>query len=188
MNFRTTVILLVLLAGALVFYIAANWSAPTDAPTAKKDEDRDKGRKLLDVKADDVRKLVVKPGDGAPAGSKTVEMTQADGKWTITQPVNWPADSFEGRNFVDAGANARSVGSVDLDAEGLPFGDLGERARANESHPQKAFRTFLASSASTVSVSFSSSSATPILPIRSLKKPCTTSRRASASSMPRERR
>ncbi len=38
------------------------------------------------------------------------------------------------------------------------------------------------------SISCSSSSGTPILRIRSLKKPCTTRRRASASSMPRERR
>jgi hypothetical protein len=123
MNFRTTVILLVLLAGALVFYVAANWSGSADTtsdPTpVGKPDDPEKGRKLLAVKADDVRKLVVTPGEGAPAGSKPIEMTQADGKWTIVQPVSWPADSFEGRGFVDAIASARSIGSIDLDAGNL---------------------------------------------------------------------
>ena len=84
------------------------------------------------------------------------------------------------------------VEAVDVDPKGGTVGQLAERTGADEGHAPVPFRpglrTFFSSSASTVAVSCSSSEGTPILRIRSLKKPCTTSRRASCSSMPRERR
>ena len=81
---------------------------------------------------------------------------------------------------------------ADVDGERLVEGHLVDGADALEGHqaapPGRALRTFLASSASTVSVSCASMAGTSILRIRSLKKPCTTRRRASDSSIPRERR
>ena len=70
----------------------------------------------------------------------------------------------------------------------LVLRDVGQGAGALEGHQTRSFSTFLASSASTVDSSDSSISGTAILRIRSLKKPCTTSRRDSFSVTPRERR
>src|SRR4051794_10966230 len=74
-------------------------------------------------------------------------------------------------------------GAFDVDRQRGPVGDLGGAAGAGEGH---AVTTFLASSASTVWSSFSSTSGTPILRMMSAKNPCTTRRRASASWMPRD--
>src|SRR3954451_9848955 len=114
MNFRTTVILLILLVGAAVFYFVANRSDDTGQTKAPPKEDNDKGKLLLDVKASDVRKLVIRPGEGAPAGAKLLELSQTNGKWNIVQPINWPADSFDAQNLVDAVTSARSGGSTDI--------------------------------------------------------------------------
>lgn len=127
MNFRTTVILLVLLAGALAFFIVANRpddteqasSAGPGGTAANRDDNADRGRRLLDVKADQVKKLVVRPGEGAPAGAKPLELANADAKWSLVQPIGAAADSFETPTFVEAFTNARSTGSVDLTAERL---------------------------------------------------------------------
>ena len=97
------------------------------------------------------------------------------------------AEVLDGEHLV-AVAGDGQVEGPDRDAERLVVGHLVEGADAFEGHQLKAFRTFLASSASTVENSCSSSAGTSILRIRSLKKPCTTRRRASDSSMPRERR
>ncbi len=71
--------------------------------------------------------------------------------------------------------------------ERLVLEDVGQGAGSLERH-ERSFSTFFSSSASTVAFSDSSMAGTPILRIRSLKKPCTTRRRASASETPRERR
>ena len=84
-------------------------------------------------------------------------------------------------------AGERDVLTVDVHAEGRVVAEVGERTGAVEGH-QPSFRTFLDSSASTVAASCSSRAGTSMRRIRSLKKPCTTRRRASFSSMPRERR
>src|ERR1700712_697286 len=87
------------------------------------------------------------------------------------------------------------VEAIDLDPQRGAVDELAQGAGALEGHwPSRdagapVIRwTFFSSSTSTVLTSCSSSSGTPILRIRSLKKPCTTRRRASDSSIPRERR
>src|SRR6478735_9029711 len=101
------------------------------------------------------------------------------------------AEVLHGEELV-AVAGHRHVQVADGHAERLVRGHLVGCAHTLEGHqrspPGSALRTFLASSASTVSVSLASMAGTSILRIRSLKKPCTTRRRASFSSIPRERR
>src|SRR3954453_2320025 len=84
-------------------------------------------------------------------------------------------------------ASDRDLLVADLDRQRLGVAELVERAGQLVAHDWPP-STFLASSASTVAASCSSSSGTLIRRIRSLKNPCTTSRRASSSAMPRERR
>ena len=99
------------------------------------------------------------------------------------------ADVLDGEDLV-AVAGDGDVVAADVDAERLVRRRTSSsaQARSKRHQPARPPRTFLASSASTVATSCSSSSGTSILRIRSLKKPCTTRRRASSSAMPRERR
>jgi hypothetical protein len=119
MNFKTTLILLVLLTGVAAFVFFANRGSETETKTNDENpaEVLKKGEKLFNTKADDIDKLVVRPGDGAPSGSKTVELTKAAAKWDLTQPVAWPADSFDAKSLVESFMNLRTHGKVDLTAE-----------------------------------------------------------------------
>src|SRR5436190_1355643 len=100
MNFRTTLILFVLVVLGLILFIVANRSGTSDetareTPSANPNE----GRKLLDVKPEDVQKLVIRPADGLP-----LELARTDAEklpagvtttdWKIVQPAAWAADSF----------------------------------------------------------------------------------------------
>lgn len=110
MNFRTTVILFALVVAGLIFFIVANRG---EAPAPSRDAagapgDPQQGRKLLEVKPDDVRKLVIKPEDGRP-----LELVRDGADWKIVQPAGWGADTFETRNLVEAVANLRSRGRVE---------------------------------------------------------------------------
>lgn len=110
MNFRTTVILFALVVAGLIFFIVANRGeapAPT-RDTAGAPGDPQQGRKLLEVKPDDVRKLVIKPADGRP-----LELVRDGADWKIMQPAAWGADTFETRNLVESVANLRSRGRVE---------------------------------------------------------------------------
>jgi hypothetical protein len=101
-----------------VFVIVANRSPDTDKTTETPNSaDVAKGQKLFDTKADDIDKLVVRPGDGAPSGSKTVEVSKAAAKWNLVQPVAWPADTFDARGLVESFVNLRTHGKVELTAE-----------------------------------------------------------------------
>lgn len=116
MNFRTTVILLALLLGAGVFLFVVNRrTSTTDQATTTPAFDA-KGKKLFDEKADDVTRLTIQPAD---AGAKPMVLVKDGGNWKLTQPLAWPADSFEARNLVDAVVGLRSQGVVDLDSANL---------------------------------------------------------------------
>src|SRR5688500_3603259 len=104
MNFRTTIVLFVLVVAGLIFFIVANRSGmPTETARNSGAGDLQQGRKLLDVNADDVQRLVIKPADGQP-----LELIKDGADWKMTHPAAWGADSFEARNLVEAVANLRS--------------------------------------------------------------------------------
>src|SRR5437879_2167798 len=119
MNFRTTFILLILLVGLGVFVFVANRGSEPEKPkTDTSTETVTKGVRIFpDAKADDINKLVVAPAPGAPAGSKTLELTKSDNKWNLVQPVSWPADSFDARGLVQSLLDLRSRGKVELTSE-----------------------------------------------------------------------
>ncbi|MDB5354369.1 MAG: hypothetical protein JWN24_822 [Phycisphaerales bacterium] len=113
MNFRTTLILAVVLLGLGVFAFIAtrdNANPSTTSSTDDSGKDDSKGRKLFDVKADALDKLIIRPSDG-PA----IELAKSAGQWKLSQPVNWPADSFEVDRVLGAVVDLHSRGSVDLD-------------------------------------------------------------------------
>ncbi|HZN63854.1 MAG TPA: DUF4340 domain-containing protein, partial [Tepidisphaeraceae bacterium] len=124
MNFRTTIILFVLVIAGLIFFIVANRGG---APAEQASEDAEttdlqQGRKLLEVKPEDVKRLVIKPADGPP-----LELVKSEGAatspgapggdWKLVQPAQWNADSFDARNVVESVANLKS--------RGRPVSDVG---------------------------------------------------------------
>src|SRR4051794_3131569 len=120
MNFRTTLILAVLLLGAVIVLVIVNRSGSdsdqTQSGKTGTTDNRGDGttRKLLDVKSDDVVKLAIRPT--AP-GAKPVELTKAGDKWSFVQPIAWPADRFSAGDLVNAFVNLKPRGSVDLTDE-----------------------------------------------------------------------
>ncbi|MDB5301461.1 MAG: hypothetical protein JWO87_3124, partial [Phycisphaerales bacterium] len=114
MNFRTTLILAVVLLGLGVFgFIATRDNSDTTKTSATDGSgaDESKGRKVFDVKADDLDKLVIRPLDG-PA----ITLAKSAGQWKLSQPVAWPADSMEVDRVLGAIVGLHSRGRVDLDA------------------------------------------------------------------------
>ena len=114
MNFRTTIVLLVLLAigGAFLFVANRHPETPGSSQTAFDM----KGKKLFDQKADDINKLTIRSAD---AGARPIVLDKKDGTWSLAQPVAWQADSFETQSLVDAIVGLRSQGGVDLDSANL---------------------------------------------------------------------
>jgi hypothetical protein len=114
MNFRTTIILLIVLAvGGVFLFVANRHSSTTDTTQTAFDA---KGKKLFEQKADDITKLSIHPAD---AGAKPIVLDKQNGTWKLVQPVAWGADSFEARNLVESVVDLRSQGGVDLDSANL---------------------------------------------------------------------
>jgi hypothetical protein len=121
MNFRTTIVLFVLVVLGLVFFIVANkGGGPTEEArdtSSGAPGDPQQGRKLLDVNADDVQKLVIKPASGQPLelvkGPAPAGPAGTEAQWKVVQPAAWAADGFEARNLVKSVADLKSRGRVE---------------------------------------------------------------------------
>src|SRR5687767_14218499 len=105
MNFKTTIVLIVLLAVA----VGALWF------TREKEVDptkiaEDKKQKRFDIAATDVHNVVITPADG-----KRMALEKSDAKWRMTEPVTAAAESFEVDNLVRALTELESRGQVDSD-------------------------------------------------------------------------
>src|SRR5678815_930709 len=122
MNFRTTLILFVLVVAGLIFFIVANRSGcpseDTGSDTASAGPSE--GRKLLDVKSEDVRKLVIRPAEGQPLelvkaenDAKSVPAPDAS-EWRMVQPTAWAADNFDARALVDSVVNLKSLSLIHI--------------------------------------------------------------------------
>src|SRR5688500_13228196 len=115
MNFKTTLVLLVLLvlAGVAVLFTRGRGDGENATTTA----DAASGRKLIDINREDVIKVAVTPSVG---DKFTLEKT--GGKWQLTERVNAPAEPFEVDNLISAVTNVRSRGSVGSDASSSATG------------------------------------------------------------------
>ena len=112
MNFKTTLILIVLLAAAgLALFFTRDKGAATTPPIADDANPTsvDAGAKLTDVDSKDVTRITV-TGDAA----FTAEKVGTD--WRITAPFTAPADTFEVDALVRDITDAKSHGQVDPSA------------------------------------------------------------------------
>jgi hypothetical protein len=105
MNFRTTLVLVILLAAAAVaVFVTRDHRAKSDEQVAE----APKAAKLLDVDSASVTKLSI-----TPASDPAVVMERSGVDWRLTAPVNAPADAATASTVVDALANLQSRGDVD---------------------------------------------------------------------------
>ena len=107
MNFRTTVVLIVLLAAAGVWLFIDRRGGEGEKEKTTQVLPGE-GRKILDWDSADVTKVAVTRQDG----SKTV-LTKADGKWKMTEPLEAPAESFEVDGLIRDVLDMRSDGRLD---------------------------------------------------------------------------
>src|SRR3954447_24288727 len=82
MNFKTTLILLVVLAAAGVFFLVDHLRSGGEKTTATTPG------KLVDIDSANVKQISLTQPDG-----KKFVLARADGKWRLPQPVNAPADT-----------------------------------------------------------------------------------------------
>lgn len=113
MNFKTTLVLLVLLvlAGAAVLFTRGGGEEPADSA------DAEAGRRLFELDQSDVIEVAVIPS----AGDRFV-LEKSGGQWRLTEPVSAPAEPFEVDSLVSALVNLRSRGSVGSDASSAATG------------------------------------------------------------------
>ncbi len=120
MNFKTTILLVVLLAlvGGYLFVTRDKGEAET-----KTEE-----HSLVDVKKDDVSKVVITPADGkqivleksaAKPVTKTMMNATGGADWRLTQPVNALADAAEVTGLLDAVIGLKSAAQTTAGGTGL---------------------------------------------------------------------
>lgn len=111
MNFRTTIVLFILLVGAGVFFFFATRNPQPTTSQTPTQETGGKGRALFTVSSGKLEKLTVRPSQG-PA----IELARQDGKWQMLQPIAWPADGSKVDNFLNALTSLHSRGGVEMNA------------------------------------------------------------------------
>src|SRR6266567_8815507 len=123
MNFRTTVILIVLLAGALLFVFFANREpGKSDLSKDTNPEGTDpNGRNLVNFAAADVIKLAIHQTDG-----QQIDLSKESGEWKIVKPIQWPAESREVTRLLDNLSNLHTRGRVELSGDTLSASGLAK--------------------------------------------------------------
>ncbi len=116
MNFKTTLLLILVLVGAGVALTVAMKGPTPDKPAADASAtatDRNPaagtdGPKVFDVATTDLVKVAVTPANGPP-----FTVVKSGGTWRLTAPVDAAADSFEVDSLLRALTDARSRGQID---------------------------------------------------------------------------
>jgi hypothetical protein len=109
MNFKTTIVLIVLLAVAGIALLVTRGHDNTAETGTAADTTAAKAEKVFDgIQSTDVTKLAIAPADG---GKKLV-LDKSGGKWRMTEPVDAPAEAFAVDELVRAVAGLESRGEV----------------------------------------------------------------------------
>ncbi|HLL87816.1 MAG TPA: DUF4340 domain-containing protein, partial [Tepidisphaeraceae bacterium] len=108
MNFKTTIVLLVLVAAvaAYLFVTSGNPASPTASTEAAAT-----ARKVFDVDPANVTAVTVTPADGQP-----LALEKAGTDWRMTSPVKAVAEKWAVDDLVRAVAELQSRGQVDAAA------------------------------------------------------------------------
>src|SRR5581483_3428400 len=128
MNFKTTIVLLIVLiaVGAVLYFTrGSNNAAPTETATA--------AHKLVDVSSADVTKVVVQTSDGdkivlektAPASPDASDLNAIKPPptdWKISSPITAPADQSKVDSLISSVLNASSTAETDIGSDAAKFG------------------------------------------------------------------
>ncbi|HEX8522804.1 MAG TPA: DUF4340 domain-containing protein [Tepidisphaeraceae bacterium] len=107
MNFKTTLVLLVVLIGLGIYIFASGTASKTD--DKKSDTEVAAGeRKLFDAKPEDIVKITVAPAEG----KRMVLDKGATANWKLLEPVNAPAEAMEVDSLARALADLRAHGTI----------------------------------------------------------------------------
>src|SRR5882724_9571478 len=110
MNFKTTVILMILLLAAGIYVIVDKYISNKNPVETSTDT-----KKLFDVKdKDDVNSLTIKSADGGE-----IVLAKADNKWRMTKPVASAAEAFQVDNLVGDLIGLESQAQVDPKDKGF---------------------------------------------------------------------
>jgi len=117
MNYRTTAILLALVAavGAYVIYTESR-------PSQSIDLQQINPTKLVDFSSGDVQKLTIAPAGGAPQAGSPPAVGPATSDWKIAEPIDAPADSFKVSDLIDAITSATSTAQVNGQTNSPDYG------------------------------------------------------------------
>jgi uncharacterized protein DUF4340 len=121
MNFRTTVILLILLLG-MVAYVMFTGGGPPSPQTAQQISPQ----RLLDIQSNDVSKVVLTPANGkaiilerATLTDTTPAIEPAKSDWKLTSPITAYADATKVSDLVDGVVSAMSTSEVDISGQNI---------------------------------------------------------------------
>src|SRR5687768_10916340 len=94
MNFKTTIVLLVLLAAVGVYLLIDRMGSDKGQTDTQTTED---ANALVALKADDVTKVTITPADG-----DRIVLVKKDAKWRIQEPVDAPAKGYQVDSLVQS--------------------------------------------------------------------------------------
>src|SRR5690349_9816349 len=109
MNFKTTIVLIIVLIGLGVAVYFTRESAPSEKPTKTETD-----RKILDVTPADVTKVSITSADG----SQTV-LEKSGTAWKLAAPVSAGAETFEVDSTVRAITDMKAHARVDEPSEAM---------------------------------------------------------------------
>jgi hypothetical protein len=105
MNFKTTILLLAILAGVGVYFLVEHLRGGGTEQTTTATPG-----KLVDIDSANVKQVSLTQPDG-----KKIVLAKADGKWRLIEPVNAPADSFNVDELVRQITGLTSHGKLPAD-------------------------------------------------------------------------
>jgi len=124
MNFKTTIILIVLLAAALVFVFFARDTGPETpggSPVETTLSDDLQGKKIFQITSAEVSSMSISTKSG-----EKLSLVRRDGQWQIESPIKWLGDQWAVSGLIDSIVDLRSRGLVELDAESRAAAGLAE--------------------------------------------------------------
>ena len=111
MNFRTTILLLIVLIAAGAMLLLTRDRIPQ---SNKQQVENTEGTRILDVPSAQVNKLMI-----TPAGEQPIVLERDGVNWKLTAPVNAPAEATTVTQLVDDLSNLRSRGQLAADQASL---------------------------------------------------------------------
>jgi hypothetical protein len=108
MNFKTTIVLLVLLAAVGIYLLIDRMGSDKGKSDTETPED---AAALVALKADDVTKVTITPADG-----ERIVLVKKDAKWRIQEPVDAPAKGYQVDSLVQSLVDLKSRGQLEASA------------------------------------------------------------------------